>query len=376
MFTWMKTTAIPPLDISDIRVSITIHSSINTPYIAEIESDVEPASFPIHLKPHDVKSLNTSLQKAIQQVAATFGTGAAYESALSELAKAGNYAFRQIFPDPSAQKFIHDALTAGSIIRIRSDDFLIPWELLYSKPTGAKDSIENYWGMNHVIWRVILPNKPHRHVPPVFRESRPRVGLIAFDQLPYVSKQEIPALQRLDSGKAIELMPLPTLVKAQRGSLKQLARFLSQDLHILHVACHAYEQDPIEESYLFVTRDFPISMIDVVVNNFELRNRPFVILNACLTGTMNPLYTSFWAERFWNMGARGVLATDFQIPDWFAADFSAALYQHLLAGESIGESLLAMRRHFWNYGGQHNLMGLAYALYASPSIQFLRTDNV
>ncbi|HVB62710.1 MAG TPA: hypothetical protein VNE61_16070 [Ktedonobacteraceae bacterium] len=60
----------------------------------------------------------------------------------------------------------------------------------------------------------------------------------------------------------------------------------------------------------------------------------------------------------------------------FAADFSAALYQHLLAGKPIGESLLAMRRYFWNQHQQHNLMGLAYALYASPSIQFVKADGV
>src|SRR5947209_13809310 len=69
-------------------------------------------------------------------------------------------------------------------------------------------------------------------------------------------------------------------------------------------------------------------------------------------------------------GARGVLATDFQVPDWFGAAFSEVLYQHLLSGMPIGETLLTTRRQFWTQ--QRNPLGLAYALYSPPSIKFVR----
>jgi hypothetical protein len=82
---------------------------------------------------------------------------------------------------------------------------------------------------------------------------------------------------------------------------------------------------------------------------------------------MNPLYTSNWAALFWERGARGVLATEFRVPDWFAASFIEELYPRFLSGESIGESLLAVRQHFWNQ--KRNPLGLAYALYSSPSIR-------
>ena len=114
-------------------------------------------------------------------------------------------------------------------------------------------------------------------------------------------------------------------------------------------------------------------MIDFVVGQYELKHNPFVVLNACLTSVINPLYTSSWAEKFWEQGARGVLATDFQVPDWFAASFSEILYQHLLSGLPIGESLLTIRRHLWMEN--RNLLGLAYALYSSPSIKIARSKK-
>ena len=155
--------------------------------------------------------------------------------------------------------------------------------------------------------------------------------------------------------------------------LAKVGRFLGQDSRLLHFACHAYEEDPLEQSYLFITKDFALSMIDFVVGRYELKHNPFVVLNACLTSVINPLYTSSWAEKFWERGARGVLATDFQVPDWFAASFSEMLYQHLLSGLPIGESLLAIRRQLWTEN--RNLLGLAYALYSSPSIKIARSKK-
>jgi len=67
-----------------------------------------------------------------------------------------------------------------------------------------------------------------------------------------------------------------------------------------------------------------------------------------------------------------VLATDFHIPDDFAAAFSKELYQHLLSGKPIGEALLVTRHYFWEK--QCNPLGLAYALYSSPFIRIVNSS--
>ncbi|MBV9231008.1 MAG: CHAT domain-containing protein, partial [Chloroflexi bacterium] len=59
-------------------------------------------------------------------------------------------------------------------------------------------------------------------------------------------------------------------------------------------------------------------------------------------------------------------------PDQFAATFSEELYQHLLSGEPVGEALLATRNHFWTR--YRNPLGLAYALYSSPSVRIVHAN--
>lgn len=369
-----QTSELPPLDILPVHSQMTILPR-NGEYEAHIIIDMATAShIPIRLKPHDVKNLNSLLQGAIQQVASSFGKGTSYEMALAELARMGNYAFQRIFPDPSSQEIVCDALNAGTIVQIVSKDFFIPWDLLYSGPLDERTHISFYWGMKHIISRTIIQNVHRYHVSPVIQSKRPKVGLVTSDRLPYVEKQEIPALKKLHQKRRIQLTPLRALSTTQRGNeLMELGRFLGQELELIHFACHAYEQDPVEQSYLFVTRDFSISMIDFVVGKYELKHNPFVILNACLTSIINPLYTSSWAEKLWERGARGVLATDFRVPDWFAASFSEVLYRHLLSGIPIGETLLTARRQLWSE--QRNPLGLAYSLYSPPSIQFVRTKK-
>ena len=88
MFT--QTSELPPLDISPVHAQITIHAS-NGEYVAYIITEMGAFPLAIHLKPHDVKNLNGLLQKAIQDVASNFGKGNAYEQALDNLARMGNY---------------------------------------------------------------------------------------------------------------------------------------------------------------------------------------------------------------------------------------------------------------------------------------------
>ncbi len=367
---------LPPLDISPVHVQITIFKSgeVYKAYVYADSDDGIPKEITIDLKPGDVKNLNIVLKNAIQQVATTYGKGAAYESALAELARQGNYAFTRIFQDESDQETIRDALQPGTIVQIVSKDFFIPWELLYDGPLGANAHISYYWGMQYIISRLIMQNvRKGAFAHPVLASTRPHVGLIAYDKLPYVEQNEIPTLKRLHDMKLIELDHLRNLSKLQRDvDLTELKHFLAQELHVIHFACHAYELDPIDLSYLFVSEDFALSMIDCSTSQFEMIHNPFIFLNACLTGLVNPLYTSSWAGKFWELGARGVLAADFSVPDWFGAAFSDVLYQYLLAGLPIGEALIKARQQFWTDQNPHNPLGLAYALYSSPSIKIAK----
>src|SRR5579859_693252 len=128
---------LPPLDISPVHVQITIFKSGDTykAYLFTDTGDGIPKELTIKLKPGDVKNINELLKDAIQAVANTYNPlppynqGIAYESALDELARKGNYAFTRIFQDASDQETIRDALRLGGIVQILSKDFFVPWEL-------------------------------------------------------------------------------------------------------------------------------------------------------------------------------------------------------------------------------------------------------
>src|SRR5205085_2699646 len=145
--------------------------------------------------------------------------------------------------------------------------------------------------------------------------SRPRIGLVVNSELEHVVTKEIPALQKLEEQQQIYLSCLHPLDLGQRDTgLENFAIFLSEELQVVHLACHAIEQNPRSESYLLVSDNFSISMDDFIVLGLEVMHKPLVLLNACRSGTISPSHTLNWANLFKKIGARGVLATEFQVP--------------------------------------------------------------
>jgi hypothetical protein len=370
-----KKASLPFTDNFPVQIQISIFSN-NSEYTAYVCADLGKFHcFHIGLTPQDIEELNSELQDAIEQVAASFEQNSIRGEALSRLAQKGNFAFKRVFAEGVPRETIGKALKTGATVQIAARDFAIPWELLYDGPLGAQVDASCFWGMRYIVSRALIQEaRPGDLAPPIIQSARPHVGLIACSELEYVVGKEIPALKSLHERKRISLLLLRPLKVDQRyEELEYLGRFLrEEEFEIIHLACHALEKKPKSQSYLLVSDNFDITIEDFGVQEFVIKHNPFVILNACLTGTISPLYTSNWAALFWGRGARGVLATELHVPDWFAAAFTEELYKHFLSGEPIGEALLATRHHFWEE--DHNPLGLAYALYSSPSIR-IATSN-
>lgn len=342
-------------------------------YLAFIQTDYSDwYSFPIQLTRDDVRELNAELQRVIEQVSHYFeidGTDSIEHcEALTRLAQKGSFAFKKIFARGTPRDIVHEALRIGSVIQITSEDFFIPWELLYDGPLGTQVDASCFWGLQYIISRTLIREaRPGDFLPPTI-PARPRVGMIVCNELKHVAENEIPTLQKLEQQEQIYLSLLRTLDSDQHDlELEDFGRFLREELQIIHLACHAFEKEPLSESCLLVSDEFSVSMEDFEVQDFEIEHKPLIILNACRSGTISPFHTSNWAVLFWKRGARGVLATEFHVPDWFAASFIERLYEEMLSRKPVGEALLATRRHFW--GHERNPLGLGYALYSRPSIR-------
>lgn len=367
-----KTLGLPLNDNFSVNAQIRIQS-YGSSYIAYIQTDDSDwYSFPIQLTRDDVRELNAELQLVIEQVSQYFEIDGIdfimHYKELSRLAQKGSFAFKKIFAIGTPRDIMHEALKINSVIQVTSEDFFIPWELLYDGPLGTQVDITCFWGMQYIISRTLIREaRPGDFLPPII-PACPRVGMIVCKDLAHVVENEIPALQTLEKQEQISLTLLRDLNSSQHDQeLSEFGCFLHEDLQIVHLACHAIEKEPISESFLLISDGFSVSMEDFEVQDFVIKHKPLVILNACRSGTISPLHTSNWAVLFWKHGARGVLATEFHVPDWFAASFIEKLYEQMLLRKPIGKSVLATRRHFWENGS--NPLGLGYALYSRPSIR-------
>ena len=376
-------TGLPPLAYQDHPVDIHIRIyQDGARYGADLLAVGSSQRVPIEMSPQDLAVLNRQLQDTMQTIT-TGNAGEGKPAAESKvqlrfLAEVGNYAFRRVFSHHDARTAIRELveLSQHISIQVASEDFFLPWELVYPF-SPEKPSYEHFWGMNYIISRVIVQEaRPGAFVSPIIPVTDcPKLGLLTYCRLPSVAEKEIPFFEKLHSDGKIALVKLRALDPGKRREeFKEFKTFWAESLDLAHFACHAFYEDELPDlSYILLSDEFPITLMDMEVNDIVINGHPLVILNACETGNLKPLYTSFFAGALLKYGARGVVATECAVPDDFAADFAQRLYAHLLAGEPLGESLLATRRYFLEE--YQNPSGLLYSMYAPPSIRLAQVGE-
>src|SRR6266700_7757897 len=129
-----------------VHVQMSIFSEGNG-YVAYMRADLSNFhTFRIERTPGDVEERNLELQDAVEQVARSCGNDEAFADALAALAQKGKYAFNRIFTEGAPRDLIRRALRIGATIQIATRDFVIPWELLYDGPSGARVDFSRFWG--------------------------------------------------------------------------------------------------------------------------------------------------------------------------------------------------------------------------------------
>lgn len=376
-----QATLIPPLAYQNYPVDITLRIFRSGAYYsADIFAVGRSLRVPIALTPHDLAALNQRLQETMQKVAQGFAKAkppANADALLAELAEVGNYAYKKVFSHTDARAAMEDLLGMGqqATIQIAAEDFFLPWEIFYPVSLEEPVSGEHFWGMNYVISRTIAQEaRPGAFVSPEIKvEGKPTLGLCTYEKLSAVAEREIPFFERLQTEGKIRLSRLRSLdANNKREELKAFKAFWQQPFNLGHFACHADSDSEAHENSRFrISEEFAITLMDLTTYDFVLAGHPLIIMNACETGTTNPLYTSHFAAEFLKYGALGVVATECRVPDSFAADFIEHLYTHLLTGHSLGIGMLNTRQHFRSINApkDQNPSGLLYAMYAPPSVR-------
>jgi len=320
----------------------------------------------VDMLPDDLYQVNERIRKAFHEVA--FSEIIENEN-IRKVAEEGHKAFLSVF-NPRARVEFLKLLTyfRNTTIEITTDDFFLPWELLYIDTLEKPILYENFLGAKNIISRIIDSGDipfPSLYI----NQAIPRIGLLTNNDLEYVTLREIPFFDRLHEEQKISLLKLGILnADDRKEGMRNFEIFLTNELDIAHFACHAFGNDEHDLSYMELSEQFEITLSDLrMLEKLQLFDNPIVILNACGTGNINSKHASFFAKEFLKFGAKGVIATDCEIPDSFAAEFAEQFYLEFLDGTPLGEALLKTRRYFLEE--LNNLTVLIYAMYATPMIK-------
>jgi hypothetical protein len=357
-------------DYENIYVHINIDGSGHK-YEITLQSTGSKIKRTVDMLPDDLYQLNEDLRIAFRKIV---DSTESRNEQLQELAKEGRNAFLKIF-DKKAREWLRELLSFSSkaIIEITTDEFFLPWELLYIEDIKKPLSIENFLGAKHIISRLIyIDPKETPFINPYINQVMPRVGLITNEtdpDLEYIRSREIPFFERLRHEEKITLLKLSILnPEDHQAGMRVFEVFLSDPLEIAHFACHAIGDKRHDLSHMVLSNNFAINLSDLrALEELRMPENPIVVLNACGTGNINSKHASFFAKEFLNFGARGVIATDCEVPDLLAAEFSERFYSEFLNGTPIGEALFKTRRSFLER--KNDLTVLIYSMYAVPMIK-------
>jgi hypothetical protein len=351
-------------------------------YGGELIASSETQSIQVDLGQEELGELVKEIRRELVTTAQGVGLDAAeaqhhFNDCLPHLARLGYYAFQQIFKQRGFFEKLQEQILRKQIlsIQIATDSFFFPWELLY--PVNPADNLnyENFWGLNYEISRLIVQNL--RHQPAGAKgcrsNGRPVVGAFFDRRFDDVRNQEIPFFLKLkDAGKLdlFELIPSSEMLNGPE-ILKTFKDFFARDFDLIHFACHtSYEESFAANSRINITDNLYLKLIEIESQDMAISGSPLIVINGSDGGNLDPLRPSGFAATFLKYGALAVIATQSVMSSITATAFTQELYTRLLAGDTLGTSLLEARKAVWSKC--RNPMVLSYSLYGPPSFRLIQ----
>ena len=364
------------LNLGSLDYSADVQARIR-PNQMKFEMDCHVGAYPfrslIPLSVFDLNHLAHGLQAGLEALREVFdddaSSGDEREQALLNLALKGRAAFLLIFGSGGLNDRLTKTLLTEKVLifQVTSEEFSIPWDALYLRDPAQPISCDWFLGMRHIVSRiVVLPDGSDIPVDHLIKAKRPAMGLLSNMELDVLMEREMPFFKKQAKEKIITLNHLEKELDASdRKQFIHLRRFLNRRYDILHFACHADFVQGVGPKFV-ITRDFDVSLEDLISYECKVQGNPVVFLNACRTSDVEPIYFCGLAKHFMGKGARALIATECEIPDGFAAEFSEFVYSQFLKHKPLGECVFAAKRHFLKRG---NPIGLAYSYYGPPSIR-------
>ena len=299
-------------------------------------------------------------------------------SALRHLAESGYLLFQQIFFGDAADaqaRLLGERLIALSEkqqlkIQIVSQQFLLPWGLLYLAPRFDPDQIEpeRFLGFKHIIEH--LPLQPSMQVLDSIINSKPKltVSLNLDREIDRDTGHKLTEEQLDYWGKQAQQWSADVLVRETAASVVEALADAENADQLIYFYCHAAAKDLNEvggpDASCFKFPGGALTLKDLKLRaptRTPLTGAPLVFINACESAEMSPLFYDGFVPYFMSKGARGVVGTECEIPALFARQWATSFFDRFLSGRPLGEIFLELRREF--LFKHNNPLGLLYAVY-------------
>ena len=315
------------------------------------------------------------------------------------LADAGKQVWNMIFNPPRAPdglKRLGDDLRRmpeSSTFRVilESQDFIIPWALLYDKPGPVNvETLDwnGFWGYRYIL--DALP--PGRYPAPTIKDAPLKLLLLFNDDerlKRFTDAQERFVREELGATQ-------PSIAFGD-AAIRQ-ALMAPDDVALIYFYCHGDRKsgaETVEQPYREAARrargdtsPFVAQLADESALCFSpktlmrladlrdlpiaaLPHRPLIFLNACEGASQEAFYYDGFMPFFIEQqGARGFIGAEVKAPQLLGHDLALAFLRQFAQGRPVGEILWRLRRHYLDT--HHTILVFNYSLYCLGEVCLAR----
>jgi hypothetical protein len=303
------------------------------------------------------------------------------QEALRTLARAGASLFQRLFLHDAAG---NDAKAVGEWLRdnamdpgvrltvqIIADHAPLPWALLYLGDAASTATLDwdSFLGMRHVIEQLPLQqslrtrNNKIRSKPALAISLNMNHSIDTDVGLPLVAGHE-----RYWTAEVAARTGLSVVSRATKDEVVQALADAANGDHVVYFYCHAVASaagsDDPGTAQIIMGKGDAATVADLRLDapvTVQLSGNPLIVINACESAELSPLFYNGFVPYFMAKGARGVIGTECKTPAIFATRWADAFFEQFLDGATVGATVLKLRQDFLRNHG--NPLGLIYAVH-------------
>ncbi|HYR27626.1 MAG TPA: hypothetical protein VEU30_04130 [Thermoanaerobaculia bacterium] len=291
------------------------------------------------------------------------------------LAEAGQSLWYHVFRSEGADEGIRQigtllakaASTKALTCSITSDDFFLPWNLLYTPQSPDHFSWSGFWGYQHVIEH----RTQNGHLDWLIDGTGELIASFNFD--PRIDQPgKTPCIEPQKSFFA-KTKKLVLRERTQKAELKRDLKTAPFTDRITYFCCHGRTSGTagalnLEFAQLALSDDEGITPTEIEewLDGRHLESNPFVFFNACEAGQMTTVFYESLAAVMLKKKARALLGSQIDIPVVFAPEYMRRFFETFLgegdeSARRLGPLVRQLARDFLDH--HKNPLAITYSLY-------------